>query len=57
MYRAGVVYDHSGHRAVLRRFDSWQERSVDADAGDGDVRTGLHFMGGVWLLAGLWRGE
>ncbi len=28
--------------------------SVDADAGDGDIRTGLYSLGGLRLLAGVW---
>lgn len=30
------------------------KRSVDADAGDGDIRTGLYSLGGLRLLAGVW---
>ena len=33
----------------------WQKRAVDADAGDRDVCTGLYSLGGLRLLAGVWR--
>lgn len=39
---------------VLRWVDSRQKRAVDADAGDGDVCTGLYSLGGLRLLAGVW---
>ncbi len=31
-----------------------KKRAVDADAGDGDVCTGLYSLGGLRLLAGVW---
>ncbi len=43
-----------GDCPVLRWVDSRQKRAVDADAGDGDVCTGLYSLGGLRLLAGVW---
>lgn len=31
-----------------------KKRAVDADAGDGDVCTGLYSLGGLRLFAGVW---
>ena len=54
LYCSGAVYDYSGDCPVLRWVDSRQKRAVDADAGDGDVCTGLYSLGGLRLLAGVW---
>ena len=43
-----------GIALFLRWVDSRQKRAVDADAGDGDVCTGLYSLGGLRLLAGVW---
>ena len=40
--------------ALFYGVDSRQKRAVDADAGDGDVCTGLYSLGGLRLLAGVW---
>ncbi len=46
-----------GDRAVLRRPDSRQERTLHADAGCRHVRAGVRAVGGLRLLAGLRGGQ